>query len=124
MKCLVVIYIPHKALNPEELHKETTRKLGKLYQYDCLRSHNSMAAWGVGYSWIDGSKGKAEKKVSDEQLESAQYKFPINTQDQKKRFFIALSLRKCNPKMMRLYVFYMKSLLPAVLPLYFSEINH
>ncbi len=52
-----------KAPNPEELHKETTRKLGKLYQYDSLRSRNSMVVWGVGYSWIDGSKRKAEKSV-------------------------------------------------------------
>ncbi len=135
----------HKAPNPEELHKETVRKLEKLYKYDCLRSNKSMAAWGiesrvpfldlefldvamrqnpkdkmpskekmekyilrqafedyvpkevawrqkeqfsdgVGYSWIDGLKDKAETEVTDEQLETAKYKFPISTPRTKEEY--------------------------------------
>jgi asparagine synthase (glutamine-hydrolysing) len=37
----------HKAPNAEEFHKETVRKLEKLYQYDCLRANKSLAAWGI-----------------------------------------------------------------------------
>ena len=37
----------HKAPSAEEFHKETVRKIGKLYQYDCLRANKSLAAWGV-----------------------------------------------------------------------------
>jgi len=37
----------HKAPNSEEFHKETVRKLDKLYQYDCLRANKSLAAWGI-----------------------------------------------------------------------------
>lgn len=37
----------HKAPNAEEFHKETLRKLSKLYLYDCLRANKSLAAWGV-----------------------------------------------------------------------------
>ncbi|MCQ2223932.1 MAG: asparagine synthase B, partial [Bacteroidaceae bacterium] len=37
----------HKAPSAEEFHKETVRKLAKLYQYDCLRANKSLAAWGV-----------------------------------------------------------------------------
>jgi len=37
----------HKAPNPEELHKETVRKLDKLHLYDCLRANKSLASWGV-----------------------------------------------------------------------------
>ncbi len=37
----------HKAPNAEEFHNETLRKLGKLYQYDCLRANKSLSAWGV-----------------------------------------------------------------------------
>ncbi len=37
----------HKAPNSEEFHKETVRKLDKLYLYDCLRANKSLAAWGV-----------------------------------------------------------------------------
>ncbi len=37
----------HKAPSAEEFHKETVRKLEKLYQYDCLRANKSLAAWGI-----------------------------------------------------------------------------
>lgn len=37
----------HKAPNAKEFHEETVRKLGKLYQYDCLRANKSLAAWGI-----------------------------------------------------------------------------
>jgi len=37
----------HKAPNAEEFHKETVRKLSKLYEYDCLRANKSLAAWGI-----------------------------------------------------------------------------
>ena len=37
----------HKAPSAEEFHKETVRKLSKLYQYDCLRANKSLAAWGI-----------------------------------------------------------------------------
>ncbi|MCQ2144336.1 MAG: asparagine synthase B [Bacteroidales bacterium] len=37
----------HKAPSAEEFHKETVRKLGKLYLYDCLRANKSLCAWGV-----------------------------------------------------------------------------
>lgn len=37
----------HKAPSAEEFHKETVRKLSKLYLYDCLRANKSLAAWGV-----------------------------------------------------------------------------
>ncbi len=37
----------HKAPDAKEFHEETVRKLGKLYQYDCLRANKSLSAWGV-----------------------------------------------------------------------------
>jgi len=37
----------HKAPNAEEFHKETVRKLDKLYLYDCNRANKSLAAWGI-----------------------------------------------------------------------------
>lgn len=37
----------HKAPDSREFHEETVRKLGKLYQYDCLRANKSLSAWGV-----------------------------------------------------------------------------
>ncbi len=34
---------------------------------------------GVGYDWIDTLKATADAKVSDQQMETAQYRFPYNT---------------------------------------------
>ena len=128
----------HKAPDAREFHEETVRKLGKLYQYDCLRANKSLAAWGVegrvpfldkefldvamrtnpsakmcpgstmekrivreafsdmlpeqvawrqkeqfsdgvGYSWIDTLKKITSEMVSDEQMEHAAERFPVNT---------------------------------------------
>ncbi len=42
---------------------------------------------GVGYSWIDGLKEYVESQVTDQQLESAEFKFPVNTPDSKEAYF-------------------------------------
>ncbi|BBN81435.1 asparagine synthase B [Pseudoalteromonas sp. A25] len=42
---------------------------------------------GVGYSWIDSLKAHVEELVSDQELENAQYRFPINTPDSKEAYF-------------------------------------
>ena len=42
---------------------------------------------GVGYSWIDGLKAHVESQVTDQQLESAAFKFPVNTPDTKEAYF-------------------------------------
>jgi asparagine synthase (glutamine-hydrolysing) len=42
---------------------------------------------GVGYSWIDSLKEMVENAVSDEDMESAQYRFHINTPMSKEEFF-------------------------------------
>ncbi len=42
---------------------------------------------GVGYSWIDGLKTFVESQVSDQQLENAAFKFPVNTPDTKEAYY-------------------------------------
>lgn len=42
---------------------------------------------GVGYSWIDGLKAHVESHVSDQQLATAEFKFPVNTPDTKEAYF-------------------------------------
>ena len=37
----------HKAPSTKDFHEETVRKIGKLYEYDCLRANKALAAWGV-----------------------------------------------------------------------------
>jgi asparagine synthase (glutamine-hydrolysing) len=41
---------------------------------------------GVGYSWIDTLKKVAERDISDEQMKSARYKFPVNTPASKEEY--------------------------------------
>ena len=41
---------------------------------------------GVGYSWIDSLKDWAEQEVSDEQMASAAFRFPIHTPDTKEGY--------------------------------------
>ena len=135
----------HKAPDAEEFHKETVRKLDKLYQYDCLRANKSLMAWGiegrvpfldkefmdiamrlnpqdkmingermekwvlrkafeeylpkevawrqkeqfsdgVGYNWIDTLKEVVEAAVTDEMLENAHHRFPIQTPRTKEEY--------------------------------------
>lgn len=42
---------------------------------------------GVGYSWIDSLKAYIEEQVTDQQLISAEFKFPLNTPDTKEAYF-------------------------------------
>jgi len=41
---------------------------------------------GVGYSWIDSLKAFAEKEVSDQQMATASFRFPVNTPDTKEGY--------------------------------------
>lgn len=136
----------HKAPSAEEFHKETVRKLDKLYLYDCLRANKSLCAWGVegrvpfldkefldvamrlnpeakmcpghvmekkivreafqdmlpesvawrqkeqfsdgvGYSWIDTLKKITSEAVSDEMMEHAAERFPINPPMNKEEYY-------------------------------------
>ena len=42
---------------------------------------------GVGYSWIDSLKEMVDREVTDQQLENASFRFPINTPDTKEAYF-------------------------------------
>lgn len=42
---------------------------------------------GVGYHWIDSLKELVAKKVSDEQMENAKYRFPINPPMSKEEYY-------------------------------------
>ncbi len=139
----------HKAPSAEEFHKETVRKLSKLYLYDCLRANKALSAWGVegrvpfldkefldvamrlnpqdkmcgkgadgriekwilrkafediipseiawrqkeqfsdgvGYSWIDTLKRITAERVSDQMMEEAADRFPVNTPMNKEEYY-------------------------------------
>ena len=42
---------------------------------------------GVGYSWIDTLKDLVEQEISDEQMENAHFRFPIQTPLSKEEFY-------------------------------------
>ena len=42
---------------------------------------------GVGYNWIDSLKAMVAEKVTDEQIDNAKYRFPINTPMSKEEYF-------------------------------------
>jgi asparagine synthase (glutamine-hydrolysing) len=42
---------------------------------------------GVGYNWIDSLKAMVAEKVTDEQMKSAAFRFPINTPMSKEEYF-------------------------------------
>lgn len=42
---------------------------------------------GVGYSWIDSLKAHAAKEVSDQQMATASFRFPVNTPDSKEAYY-------------------------------------
>lgn len=42
---------------------------------------------GVGYSWIDSLKAHAEKEVSEQQMATASFRFPVNTPESKEAYY-------------------------------------
>jgi asparagine synthase (glutamine-hydrolysing) len=42
---------------------------------------------GVGYNWIDSLKAMVAEKVTDEQMNTAKYRFPINTPPSKEEYY-------------------------------------
>ncbi|GAA0856724.1 asparagine synthase B [Aliiglaciecola litoralis] len=42
---------------------------------------------GVGYSWIDSIKEHVDTQITDQQLATAEFRFPINTPDTKEGYF-------------------------------------
>ncbi|MCK5819234.1 MAG: asparagine synthase B [Psychromonas sp.] len=59
---------------------------GKLIN-DVLWRQKEQFSDGVGYSWIDSLKDYMEMQVTDQQLASSAFKFPINTPDTKEAYF-------------------------------------
>ncbi|MGJ2514143.1 asparagine synthase-related protein, partial [Salmonella enterica subsp. enterica serovar Paratyphi A] len=70
-------------------------KMEKHVLRECFESYlPASVAWrqkeqfsdGVGYSWIDTLKEVAAKQISDQQLETARFRFPYNTPSSKEAY--------------------------------------
>lgn len=74
-------------LNPEDkmcgngkMEKHILRECFEHYLPDSIAwRQKEQFSDGVGYSWIDTLKEVAEAKISDQQMETAAYRFPYNT---------------------------------------------
>jgi asparagine synthase (glutamine-hydrolysing) len=52
---------------------------------------------GVGYSWIDSIKDRAAERVTDDEMSSAKFRFPINTPPTKEAYFIRATFESFYP---------------------------
>ena len=80
---------PHdKMINGERMEKWVVRKAFEKYLPKSVAwRQKEQFSDGVGYSWIDTLKEVVEVEVSDEQLASAKYKFPIQTPTSKEEYY-------------------------------------
>ncbi|MCB0283314.1 MAG: asparagine synthase B [Calditrichae bacterium] len=82
-------------LNPEiklikngRMEKQVLREIFKDYLPDeILWRQKEQFSDGVGYNWIDTLKEIASNEISDQMMETAQYKFPVNTPVSKEGYY-------------------------------------
>ena len=77
-----------KMINSEKMEKWILRKAFEEYLPESVTwRQKEQFSDGVGYSWIDSLKEKVEKEVSDEQINNAHFRFPIQTPKNKEEFY-------------------------------------
>lgn len=77
-----------KMINEERMEKWVIRKAFESYLPESVAwRQKEQFSDGVGYNWIDTLKDIVNIAVTDEQLENAHYKFPIQTPTTKEEFF-------------------------------------
>ncbi|MGJ7094864.1 asparagine synthase B [Vibrio hannami] len=82
-------------VNPKDKMCGTNGKMEKHILRECFEHYlPESIAWrqkeqfsdGVGYGWIDALRDTAEAKVTDQQMETASYRFPYNTPQTKEAY--------------------------------------
>ncbi len=77
-----------KMINGERMEKWVIRKAFESYLPESVAwRQKEQFSDGVGYSWIDTLKEVVNKKVSDEQMANAHFRFPIQTPQNKEEFY-------------------------------------
>ncbi|MEB3346797.1 asparagine synthase B [Aquimarina gracilis] len=77
-----------KMINGERMEKWVIRKAFESYLPESVAwRQKEQFSDGVGYSWIDTLKDVVEQEVSDEQMENAHFRFPIQTPQNKEEFY-------------------------------------
>ena len=77
-----------KMINGERMEKWVVRKaFDDMLPESVAWRQKEQFSDGVGYSWIDTLKEVVDREVTDEQLENAQFRFPIQTPQNKEEFY-------------------------------------
>jgi len=77
-----------KMINKDRIEKWAIRKAFEDYLPDeVLWRQKEQFSDGVGYSWIDSLKDLVSKEITDEQMESASIKYPINPPQNKEEYY-------------------------------------
>ena len=77
-----------KMITKDHIEKWVIRKAFKDYLPESIVwRQKEQFSDGVGYTWIDTLKALAEKKITDEQLVNAKYRFPVNPPLSKEEYF-------------------------------------
>ena len=77
-----------KMINGERMEKWVVRKAFESYLPESVAwRQKEQFSDGVGYSWIDTLKELVDREVSDEQLASAEFRFPIQTPTTKEEYY-------------------------------------
>ncbi|WP_299320756.1 asparagine synthase B [uncultured Maribacter sp.] len=77
-----------KMINGERMEKWVVRKAFEdMIPESVAWRQKEQFSDGVGYSWIDTLKELVDKEVTDEQIENATFRFPINTPLNKEEYY-------------------------------------
>ncbi len=77
-----------KMITSDRMEKWVIRKAFEQYLPESVAwRQKEQFSDGVGYDWIDTLKEVVEKNVSDEQMQNAHFKFPVQTPQNKEEFY-------------------------------------
>ena len=77
-----------KMINKERMEKWVVRKAFEDYLPESVTwRQKEQFSDGVGYNWIDTLKEVVEAKVSNEQMDNAHFRFPLQTPQNKEEFY-------------------------------------
>jgi len=77
-----------KMVGPGKIEKQILRDtFADLLPESVVKRQKEQFSDGVGYGWIDALKDHAAGRVSDADMDTAQYRFPHNTPDSKEGYY-------------------------------------
>jgi asparagine synthase (glutamine-hydrolysing) len=85
---VMTIDAKYKMCGKGRIEKQILRDVfADLLPASVVRRQKEQFSDGVGYSWIDTLKEVAGKEVSDQMMQNAKFKFPVNTPQSKEEYY-------------------------------------